>query len=825
MAGNGHVDGFDSDDFDDDAFINIPSQTLQALEHKAVLASQQPTTVNPTRPTPVKPRQPLSTIQNNVSNQDEANQGQGQQEEVVNLDDYTIVHRPTYASNHGNTTTNSQWIKPLVHRGYGSGQSASSQRPPKSTPGSGPDLQAIIQRLEKEKLALKQAAETAVSRAQAKSGEVAILRQRLDKSTIEYEQRIEALKQTQLEAAVQSKADLDALKRDREKIETDRKFLEHDLALEAGRSRQSTRMSKKTIIPANVSGPHARAGASPVRGSKIPFGDGFQNDDVRLVSPTKKKSSIVANHSHVNKSFNFDDEVVVMSSPSKSRDGTAPSTPNQRLEKKRRRGDQSPGQAVELPLKDVPKDASPWQLFTPFSPDPEAEAAIGPVLESKATERLHFLQQILEFRVPGSEDRLLEVLGQHSLPSDPNQKLSKLLLDKLTGSGYNDSGMDTGFTFCVGISELWSAALREKYYVIIDLMVSVVQFVLGSKRYAFIRELVEYTLPPAMETINLVAFPISAKSYNESQGIKDESKPPPKLDMEACLDLIILMSFACQDSPEHLASFWKIINIHWVLCLLMEAQPMLHVNFICSLLQTSAQTTSFGPIFREDDTGTAKNQEEIEFLLVERLTSLLFQVPAAPSPDSPLEMNDILTFRLVVLQTLQSMSLPPRNGQSLAQHNMAIGRIIQFLYESIDFLYAPSSCPTDTHDLTITCVNTTMRLLYHILTQHASTIDIREKLKMVQGGAHLHLIALTRLAFCESIILEKGIDPAVSDAAHVLLDEFLSPIEGEQLLRMFPSADSTGVWAPMTNEMEEDIVMGADEEVGINQNESMEIDS
>jgi hypothetical protein len=156
---------------------------------------------------------------------------------------------------------------------------------------------------------------------------------------------------------------------------------------------------------------------------------------------------------------------------------------------------------------------------------------------------------------------------------------------------------------------------------------------------------------------------------------------------------------------------------------------------------------------------------------------------------------------------------------------MAIGRIIQFLYESIDFLYAPSSCPTDTHDLTITCVNTIMRLLYHILTQHASTIDIREKLKMVQGGAHLHLIALTRLAFCESIILEKGIDPAVSDAAHALLDEFLSPIEGEQLLRMFPSADSTGVWAPMTNEMEEDIVMGADEEVGINQNESMEIDS
>ena len=54
-------------------------------------------------------------------------------------------------------------------------------------------------------------------------------------------------------------------------------------------------------------------------------------------------------------------------------------------------------------------------------------------------------------------------------------------------------------------------------------------------------------------------------------------------------------------------------------------------------------------------------------------------------------------------------------------------------------------------------------------------------------------IALTRIAFCESIVLERGIEPAVSDAAHALLDEFLSPFEGEQLLLMYPTADSTAV--------------------------------
>lgn len=57
----------------------------------------------------------------------------------------------------------------------------------------------------------------------------------------------------------------------------------------------------------------------------------------------------------------------------------------------------------------------------------------------------------------------------------------------------------------------------------------------------------------------------------------------------------------------------------------------------------------------------------------------------------------------------------------------------------------------------------------------------------------MHLIALTRLAFCESVILERGIEPEVSDAAHALLDEFLSPVEGEQLLVMFASGESTTV--------------------------------
>jgi hypothetical protein len=127
---------------------------------------------------------------------------------------------------------------------------------------------------------------------------------------------------------------------------------------------------------------------------------------------------------------------------------------------------------------------------------------------------------------------------------------------------------------------------------------------------------------------------------------------------------------------------------------------------------------------------------------------------------------------------------------ALANQRSAIGRLIHFLHDSIDALYSPATTLTAIHDLTIQCVNTTMRLLYHLLTTHADKIDVREKLRAVEGGTHMHLIALTRLAFCESVILERGIEPEVSDAAHALLDEFLSPVEGEQLLVMFASGES-----------------------------------
>ena len=82
-----------------------------------------------------------------------------------------------------------------------------------------------------------------------------------------------------------------------------------------------------------------------------------------------------------------------------------------------------------------------------------------------------------------------------------------------------------------------------------------------------------------------------------------------------------------------------------------------------------------------------------------------------------------------------------------------------------------------------------MRLFYHLVKCHPE-MDVKTKLSAVQGGHHKYLVSLTRLAFSESLALEAGIEEDVVEAAHAVLDEGLSPEEGEGLLRVFSTAGS-----------------------------------
>ena len=81
-----------------------------------------------------------------------------------------------------------------------------------------------------------------------------------------------------------------------------------------------------------------------------------------------------------------------------------------------------------------------------------------------------------------------------------------------------------------------------------------------------------------------------------------------------------------------------------------------------------------------------------------------------------------------------------------------------------------------------------MRLLYHITTTYPHLINIQERLATIPGGAHKYLIVLTRLNFSDDTYYEQGIEDDVVECAQHMLENWVTPEEGEALVEAFSSA-------------------------------------
>ena len=82
-------------------------------------------------------------------------------------------------------------------------------------------------------------------------------------------------------------------------------------------------------------------------------------------------------------------------------------------------------------------------------------------------------------------------------------------------------------------------------------------------------------------------------------------------------------------------------------------------------------------------------------------------------------------------------------------------------------------------------MNISTRILYHLTTNHGEHIDLREKLAVIAGGTHKHLVGLTRLAFSEGLVFEAGIEDEVVGYARKMLEDAVTPEEAEALVAAF----------------------------------------
>ena len=185
--------------------------------------------------------------------------------------------------------------------------------------------------------------EDAKSKAIAKAGETAIVRSNHEKSIREYEQRLASVQISHAHEVARQKAELEASKKNREKIETSNLFLQHELNQEAQRSKHNRKANRETFhSPRKEAGQDSPA-ITPRKNRSVLFGDGFDTGEEMLVSPSKSKGKSKA------------------------------STPKHNGKRKRNVTEASPAQA--LPLQEPQLDTSTPKNVDAGCEDPDAALA------------------------------------------------------------------------------------------------------------------------------------------------------------------------------------------------------------------------------------------------------------------------------------------------------------------------------------------------------------------------------------------------------------------------------------------------------------------
>lgn len=614
-------------------------------------------------------------------------------------------------------------------------------------------LLARIAELEAEQSRLRRLEQEARAAAATKQGEISIVRAKEEKAAKEYERRLSVMQKLHADEAAKQKAELDAMRKQSEKMETDNRFLQHDLAQEAERAKRSTGPSKPM----------------PVRGKDTPrkrkqgLGDGFEDDEVHLVSP------------------------------SRSRDKPKDQTPTAGAKRKRSAQD-SPLPALSfMPPPNKPsREPSGEQYSLPAVSSGNGSEAI------LARERYDFIQRMLNYKQRGGEERAIELLAKHSFPSAPARSLASIFFD---GLSFPIHPQDTGsmpLRVAYTLLDLWSSCLHEKMYEPLTLILGMLREALYFELSDQIAKLAEEAVPICLQSIDLVVTPVfqaQRAPLSVSFDLKDLERLAAKVDVDAIVDFLLSLGQSAALYTERIEAFWRHIHFRGSLLILNKVQPIPRIKQALQILSTSVLGTSFGSINSDP---SQQGQQERQTL--DRLLTWLFETPEAPRDEPSYTQEEIAELRIETLLVLKRMCHTDHSGNLIAHHRIAIVKMVRFLNGQVAKLYtippyarrrrdsgesekSDHEPPPTLHDLIIITVNMTVRILHHVLRTFDDSINLTQKLEVERGGYHMFLISMSRVAFSEQLVFEAGIEAEVIEAAHDILDNVLSPEEGEAIVK------------------------------------------
>ncbi|KAI9841534.1 MAG: hypothetical protein M1837_000635 [Sclerophora amabilis] len=601
-------------------------------------------------------------------------------------------------------------------------------------------LQARVRELLQEQKALQASLEAANSAAFSRSGEVAIIRANQAKAAKEHERNMVAIQKLHAEEASKQRIALEQANEERKKASDNVMFLEHDLR-EQTEKLQSLQRSNKA------------AKSTSLRDVSI----GEKSDTSPITTPKKKKNLPYRD--------GFDDEEIAFASPKKLNGGrSGGGTPKPGTKRKRKGIDDSPAKPLQLSQANSEKSINRGAV--------DHGPALGESLKqslAREDSRFEFLQSILSHRIRPGDKRFIEAMTNFSFPSAADAMFSSIILDETSKVHTNRSEENFPVSFCGIILSLWSKSLREKYYSPLYLLIDILTFVLSLDSMSTALKIMDDLVEVAQRTADINAIPRCYKG--------PDSQLQADVDVASCLHLLHLTALECIYNDADIKRFWKLMRVDFVLLTMQQNQPLDHILITVDLLSISIMKDSFGTISAVD----TSDQRQNEAFTLARLSELLELTPRVGKSERRYDHIEIANMRLAVLGLLKGICSTPNGGEAMATHHDVIGKLVRLIYGELDALY---DFRYD-HHLSAEQVNCALRIVYYLLNNHASLINLQSKLAKIPGGSHKYLVSLTRLAFSEGLVLEAGIEDEIVESARELLEEWVTPEEGEALWAAF----------------------------------------
>lgn len=132
---------------------------------------------------------------------------------------------------------------------------------------------------------MKQESHLAKNEALSKNGEISIVRANRAKEKQEEEKRLAAERKLRADEQAKYDAEIAKYKAELQKVTTDKAFVENDLVREAER-RKGLQKASRAAGKENAQGKE-NAVTTPKKNEDLPYGDGFNEDEILAPSPSK----------------------------------------------------------------------------------------------------------------------------------------------------------------------------------------------------------------------------------------------------------------------------------------------------------------------------------------------------------------------------------------------------------------------------------------------------------------------------------------------------------------------------------------------------------